>query len=96
MSETLLRFRHLKARNIVSGRTQLKRLQDHHGFPRGKFLGPNSIAWTEAEVAAWIASRPATREEAIAESEGNARGEVPAENEDEAQEKEEEVEGVQL
>jgi hypothetical protein len=28
------------------------------GFPPGRMIGPNSRAWTEAEVDAWIKSRP--------------------------------------
>jgi hypothetical protein len=54
----LLRFRDLKARGIVNSWPQLKRLQDLHGFPRGRMIGPNSRAWTEQEVEEWVASRP--------------------------------------
>lgn len=59
--DALLRFRDLKARKIASSYTQLKRLQDDHGFPSGRLLGPNSRAWTEEEVAQWFANRPIER-----------------------------------
>jgi predicted DNA-binding transcriptional regulator AlpA len=53
-----LRFPDLKARGTVSNRTQLANLQNKYGFPKGRLLGPNTRAWTEAEVAAWEDSRP--------------------------------------
>jgi hypothetical protein len=54
----LLRFADLKTRRIVNSWPQLRRLQQLHGFPRGRMLSPNIRAWTEAEVDDWIASRP--------------------------------------
>jgi len=55
---TLLRFSDLRACGIVKSWPQLKRLQQLHGFPRGRMLSPNIRAWTEDEVSGWIASRP--------------------------------------
>ena len=54
----LLRFADLIERGIVNSWPQLKRLQQLHGFPLGKMLSPNVRAWTEAEIDAWIQSRP--------------------------------------
>jgi hypothetical protein len=55
-----LRFRDLKARNIVNNWPQLRKLQEKHGFPIGRLLSPNIRVWDEEdEVAPWLASRPA-------------------------------------
>jgi hypothetical protein len=54
----ILRFRDLKARNIVTSWPQLRRLQENAGFPLGRMLSPNTRGWTEKEVDDWIASRP--------------------------------------
>ena len=55
---TLLRYTDLEARGIVSNRVQLRRLQEHYGFPRGRMLSPNTRTWTEQEIEDWYASRP--------------------------------------
>jgi hypothetical protein len=55
---TLLRFRDLKDRGIVNSWPQLKRLIALHDFPKGRLLSPNTRIWTDAEIDAWIASRP--------------------------------------
>ena len=54
----LLRFANLKARGIVSNHVTLKRWIETEGFPPGRLLGPNTRVWTEAEIEAWVASRP--------------------------------------
>jgi hypothetical protein len=54
----LLRFRDLKDRGIINNWVMLKRRIKRDGFPVGRMIGPNSRAWTEAEVDAWIKSRP--------------------------------------
>jgi hypothetical protein len=54
----LHRFPDLKQRNIVKSWTQLKRLQQHFNFPKGRMVGPNTRAWTEQEIDEWVASRP--------------------------------------
>jgi hypothetical protein len=56
--DALLRYRDLFDRQIVRNRVQLRRLQEHHGFPRGRLLSPNTRTWTETEIANWYASRP--------------------------------------
>jgi predicted DNA-binding transcriptional regulator AlpA len=55
----LLRFRDLKDRKIVFNHVTLGRWIAHEGFPPGVLLGPNTRVWHEADVEAWLASRPA-------------------------------------
>jgi hypothetical protein len=57
----LLRFKDLKERGLVPNWTTLLRWIELEGFPAGIRLAPNTRAWTEDEVAAWLASRPAGR-----------------------------------
>lgn len=57
MTAKLLRFNDLKARGIVGNWPTLLRWIDHQGFPAGVQLGPNSRAWTEESIEAWVASR---------------------------------------
>jgi predicted DNA-binding transcriptional regulator AlpA len=59
----LVRFRDLKARGIVSNHVTLKRWIEKEGFPPGILLGPNSRAWLESDIDAWLASRPTERGE---------------------------------
>jgi predicted DNA-binding transcriptional regulator AlpA len=54
-----LRFSDLVARGIVRNRVTLSRWQRDHGFPAGVLLGPNSRAWPESEIEAWLAARAA-------------------------------------
>jgi predicted DNA-binding transcriptional regulator AlpA len=58
MTPTLLRFSDLKKRGIISNWPTLHRWIKFEGFPPGMLLGPNSRAWTDDEVAEWIAKRP--------------------------------------
>lgn len=58
----LLRFHDLKARGIVRNRMSLSRWQKNNGFPRPIQLGPNSVAWSEDEVNAWLAARMSKRD----------------------------------
>ena len=58
-SKKLLRYHDLVARKIVMNRMTLKRWIDGQGFPPGFMLGPNSRAWPENEVDAWLAARRA-------------------------------------
>ena len=53
-----VRFRDLKAANVVANWTQLRRLIDSESFPPGRYLGVNSRAWTAAEIEAWLDNRP--------------------------------------
>jgi predicted DNA-binding transcriptional regulator AlpA len=52
-----LRFADLKERGIVKNWTTLKRWQETEGFPASVKLGPNSTAFLESEVMAWLATR---------------------------------------
>jgi predicted DNA-binding transcriptional regulator AlpA len=58
---SLIRYRGLVAKGVVNSRMTLKRIIDSQGFPPGVLITPNARAWNEAEVDAWIASRPAAR-----------------------------------
>lgn len=55
-----LRFSDLVERGIVRNRVTLGRWQKLHGFPLGVLIGPNSRAWPEDEIQAWLASRSAS------------------------------------
>jgi predicted DNA-binding transcriptional regulator AlpA len=56
-----LRFPDLVGRGIVNSRMTLHRLIRDHEFPAGVLLTPNARAWSEAEIDAWIASRPTAK-----------------------------------
>src|SRR5262245_64472859 len=58
MATRFIRWPDIKARGVANNRVTLKDLIDNHGFPEGRRLSPNVIAWIEAEVEAWQASRP--------------------------------------
>jgi predicted DNA-binding transcriptional regulator AlpA len=55
-----LRYPDLVEAGIVANRVTLHRMIKS-GFPPGRLLGPNTRAWTETEVEAWLASRPIVR-----------------------------------
>jgi predicted DNA-binding transcriptional regulator AlpA len=59
-----LRFRDLQEAGIVASWPMLARRIERDGFPPGRKLGPNSRAWTEQEVRAWLDSRPTARKAA--------------------------------
>jgi predicted DNA-binding transcriptional regulator AlpA len=61
-SNKLLRFRDLQARGIVSNHVTLKQWVERESFPPGRWLGANTRVWTEAEIEAWVASRPIAKE----------------------------------
>jgi hypothetical protein len=52
-----IRFADLKERGIAGNWPFLLRLIDKCGFPAGVMLSENTRAWTETEVAAWLATR---------------------------------------
>ena len=52
------RFKDLKRRGIVRNRMTLSRWIRRHGFPQGILLGPNTRAWAQADVVAWLERRP--------------------------------------
>jgi predicted DNA-binding transcriptional regulator AlpA len=56
--EKLLRFKDLKDQGVVTSWPQLRRMQEHYGFPAGRLLGVNIRAWTESEVKQWLAACP--------------------------------------
>ena len=59
---TYLRFDDLRDRRIVRNRTTLYRWIKERGFPVGILLGPNTRAWDEDEIDAWLAVRTAESE----------------------------------
>lgn len=59
----LIRYTDLVAKGVVNSRMTLKRMIDSQGFPPGVLITPNSRAWREDEVDAWIAARPAARKQ---------------------------------
>jgi hypothetical protein len=59
-----LRFRDLKARGIVTNWPTLKQRVEKDSFPPGRMIGANTRAWSEAEIEAWLASRPTERKPA--------------------------------
>ena len=60
-----LRYPDLRARGIINNRMTLRRWIADHGFPAAVQLGPNSVAWREDEVEAWLASRERARGEPV-------------------------------
>jgi hypothetical protein len=56
-----LRYADLKARGIVNNRANLGNWIKKYGFPPGQMIGPNTRAWTEAEVEVWLAARPTAK-----------------------------------
>jgi predicted DNA-binding transcriptional regulator AlpA len=53
-----LRFRDLVAAGLISNWPTLLRWIEDEGFPPGRYLAPNTRAWTTTEIEAWLASRP--------------------------------------
>jgi predicted DNA-binding transcriptional regulator AlpA len=53
----LLRFNDLKNRGIVRNRVTLSRWLRDQQFPQPIRLGPNSLAWDEASIDAWLRQR---------------------------------------
>lgn len=64
----LSRFSALKASGIVTNRTTLARWIDQQGFPKPIPLGPNTVAWNQDEVDAWVKARAAERDGAPPEA----------------------------
>ena len=58
MAKKYLRFKDFVERGIVKNWTTLMRWIREEGFPPGVMIGPNSRAWPEDEVEAWLANRP--------------------------------------
>jgi predicted DNA-binding transcriptional regulator AlpA len=58
-----LRFKELKARNIVRNHTTLQRWIEERGFPPGIWPGPKTHLWAEDEIEAWLAAQLEPRRE---------------------------------
>ena len=70
-----LRFADLKRMKIVNNHVTLKRWIEREGFPRGCMLGPNTRAWRESEVEAWLVlAQPTTRSYAALRSAASWQG----------------------
>ena len=57
MLETLLLFDDIRERKLARNWNTLNRWIKEEGFPPGRLIGRNRV-WTEAEVMAWVESRP--------------------------------------
>jgi prophage regulatory protein len=53
----------LREKGIGWTRQHLGRLERRNQFPKRVRLGPNSIAWREDEIEAWLAARVAERDQ---------------------------------
>ena len=63
MHDKLARYYDLVARGIINNRMTLSRWIEQEGFPPGLMLGPNTRAWRESDVEAWLASHEVKRED---------------------------------
>ena len=79
-----LRYRDLKDRRLFKNRVTLALWIRDQGFPRGRLVGPNMRLWDEAEITAWLASRPTELKPAPKSKPGNRRGRRKAEAQPEA------------
>lgn len=61
MVTRFLRYKDLKERGIVNSWTALHYKIKNNGFPQGRYIGPNSRAWPEVEVQAWLDALPVTK-----------------------------------
>ena len=62
MTTKYLRYADLVERQIVNNRTTLQRWIQNYGFPFGVLLGPNSRAWPDDQVEAWLDARAQRQE----------------------------------
>jgi Prophage CP4-57 regulatory protein (AlpA) len=62
----LWRYPDLVGQGIVNNRMTLRRWTAKNGFPAAIQLGPNTVAWDQDEVLAWLASRRRTRQPEVA------------------------------
>ena len=53
-----LRYRDLKDRGLFKNRVTLALWIRDQGFPPGRLAWSNTRLWDEAEIAAWLVSRP--------------------------------------
>ena len=62
MTNIFLRYSHLKDRGIVRSWAELLAFIQKYDFPEGFRPTPNTRAWTEEAVDAWVRSRPSASE----------------------------------
>jgi prophage regulatory protein len=62
-STRMLRFPQVKER-VGYSRMHIDRMEKAGRFPKRVRLGPNSVAWVEAEIEAWLRERMASRDNA--------------------------------
>ena len=86
-------FQYLKDHGIVNNRVTLKRWIDSYGFPAGVKLGPNTRAWLEEEIDAWLAERARATAESVVAKEYEKRV-AERDAEDDPEEVEDEPEAV--
>jgi predicted DNA-binding transcriptional regulator AlpA len=79
-----LRYRDLKERGLFKNRVTLALWIKDQGFPPGRRVGPNTRLWDEAEIGAWLASRPTELKPAAKLKPGSRRGRRKAEAQAEA------------
>jgi predicted DNA-binding transcriptional regulator AlpA len=79
-----LRYRDLEERGIVPNRGTLRNWIRDQGFPPGSLVGPNTRLWQEAEITAWLASRPTELKAAPKLKPSSRRGRPKAEAQAEA------------
>ena len=72
-----LRYSDLVALGIVRNRPTLANWIRARGFPCGQLTGPNSRTWGEAEVLAWLATRPTEPKPPADLKPGSRRGRPP-------------------
>jgi hypothetical protein len=57
----LLSFADLQEMGVIRAHSQLRKLIDHHGFPPGVWLSTRCHRWDQADILAWLKSRPAVQ-----------------------------------
>ena len=53
----VLSYKDLKERGIPWTRVHVNRMEKNGRFPRRIKLGPNTVAWPEEKIDAWLAER---------------------------------------
>lgn len=61
MVTRFLRYKDLESMGIARSWTSLRYKIKHNGFPIGRYIGPNSRAWTVEEVQSWIDALPSKK-----------------------------------
>ena len=58
MTKIVVRFPTLQASGVVKTWPELLKLIEEHGFPEGFRPTPNTRAWFQQDIDAWLKSRP--------------------------------------